>query len=352
MAQGSFARVRVAGSAFARREVRALHGLPKTLGAIGALDVRLATTKSEIRRAQKLRYRVFFEEGAARPDPTARLIRRDVCRFDRVCDHLIVVDNAILRYDGAPTVVGAYRLLRGDAAEVNFGFYSAGEFDVASLAARHPGKRLLELGRSCVAPAYRGKRTLELLWRGIWAYARHHQIDVMFGCASFPGADPAMHAPALRFLRSDRPVEALWDVRAIAGRGVDPAPSSERPLDPREAIRALPPLIKGYWRLGAKFGPQAVVDESFGATDVFAVMPVAEIEPRYLSHFGGEGAEGVPGMGAGLEMKVLRGARWQQPRAGGNCTQYLPSRDANAGAVRPCEEEARGEPQHRTKANP
>ena len=191
-------------------------GLPKTLGALGALDVRLATTKYEIRRAQKLRYRVFFEEGGARPDPTARLIRRDVCRFDRVCDHLIVVDNAVLRVDGAPTVVGAYRLLRGDAAQANFGFYSAGEFDVASLVARHPGKRLLELGRSCVAPGYRGKRTLELLWRGIWAYARHHRIDVMFGCASFPGADPAAHAAALRFLRarSARPMP-LWDVRAV-----------------------------------------------------------------------------------------------------------------------------------------
>ncbi len=290
MAQGSFAWARAGAPALARRQVRDLMGLPKTLGAIGALDVRLATTKSEIRRAQKLRYRVFFEEGAARPDPTARLIRRDVCRFDRVCDHLIVVDNAVPRYDGAPTVVGAYRLLRGDAADANFGFYSAGEFDVASLVARHPGQRLLELGRSCVAPGYRGKRTLELLWRGIWAYARHHHIDVMFGCASFPGADPAAHACALRFLRGDRAADAVWDVGAISGRGVDAAPSDDAPLDPRAAIRALPPLIKGYWRLGAKFSPQAVVDENFGATDVFAVMPVAEIEPRYLAHFGGEGA--------------------------------------------------------------
>ncbi len=79
-------------------------------------------------------------------------------------------------------------------------------------------------------------------------------------------------------------------MRAVAGRAVDPAPCDVEPLDPRAAIRALPPLIKGYWRLGAKFGPQAVVDESFGATDVFAVMPVAEIEPRYLAHFGGDRA--------------------------------------------------------------
>ena len=286
MAQGSLA----GAPASARRHFRDRTGLPKTLGAIGALDVRLATTNSEIRRAQELRYRVFFEEGSARPDPTARRIGRDVCRFDRVCDHLIVVDKAVARHDGAPTVVGAYRLLRGDDAATNFGFYSAGEFDVDSLVARHPGKRLLELGRSCVAPGYRGKRTLELLWRGVWAYARHHHIDAMFGCASFPGADAAAHARALRFLRADCAADALWDVRAVAGRGVDFAPAGEEAVDSRAAIRALPPLIKGYWRLGAKFGPHAVVDETFGATDVFAVMPVAEIEPRYLAYFGADGA--------------------------------------------------------------
>ena len=282
------ARAGAGAPASARRDVRDLMGLPKTLGALGDLDVRLATTKLEIRLAQKLRYRVFFEEGGAEPNRIARVIGRDVCPFDRVCDHLIVVDSAIARADGGPTVAGAYRLLRGDVAEANFGFYSAREFDVASLAARHPGKRLLELGRSCVAPGYRGKRTLELLWRGIWAYARHHRIDVMFGCASFPGADPAEHAAALRFLRADRPADDLWDVRPLAGRAVDLTPTDDGPADPRAAIRALPPLIKGYWRLGAKFGPQAVVDQSFGATDIFAVMPVAEIEPRYLAHFGGD----------------------------------------------------------------
>ncbi len=287
MAQGSLARARAGASAYLRRLVRDLDGLPTSLG---ALEVRLATTKQEVRRAQRLRYRVFFEEGGAKPDAAARLVRRDVCRFDRVCDHLIVVDNAAPRADGAATVVGAYRLLRGDAAAANFGFYSAGEFDIASLVARHPGARLLELGRSCVAPGYRGKRTLEVLWRGIWAYARHHRIDVMFGCASFPGADPAAHAAALRFLGGGSGADALWDVRALPGRAIERPPAEDEPIDPRAAIRALPPLIKGYWRLGARFGSQAVVDANFDAVDVLAVLPVAEIEPRYLDHFGGEGA--------------------------------------------------------------
>src|SRR5277367_4530348 len=123
---------------------------PGKLASAGTLEVRLATTRCELHRAQKLRYRVFFEEGGAVADPTAPLIRRDVCRFDRVCDHLIVVDRSLPRLNGSPTVVGAYRLLRQAVAEANFGFYSAQEFQVEALVARHPGKQFLELGRSCV----------------------------------------------------------------------------------------------------------------------------------------------------------------------------------------------------------
>ncbi len=273
------------GISVGRRPIRDLMGLPKTLAVLGDLEVRLATTRTEIRRAQKLRYRVFFEEGGAKADPTARLIGRDVCRFDRVCDHLIVVDTSVLRLDGAPSVVGAYRLLRDQVAAANFGFYSEGEFDVAALVARHPGKRLLELGRSCVASGYRGKRALELLWRGIWIYARHHRIDAMFGCASFPGADAKVHAAALKFLQGEDEGDAHWQVDALAGRAADLGPAPVTPLAARAAIRALPPMIKGYWRLGAKFSRQAVVDECFGATDVFAVVPVEGIESRYLDYF-------------------------------------------------------------------
>ena len=128
-------------------QARSLNGLPKVLSSAGELEVRLATTKREIRRAQKLRFQVFFAEGGAVADPTARLIGRDVCRFDKIADHLIVVDNSVKRIDGSPTVVGAYRLLRQDVAQAQFGFYSAAEFEIGALLARHPDKRVLELGR-------------------------------------------------------------------------------------------------------------------------------------------------------------------------------------------------------------
>jgi putative hemolysin len=268
-----------------------LAGLGPLLARSGALEARLASTKKDVRRAQRLRYRVFFEEGRATPDPTARLIRRDACRFDRVCDHLIVVDKTDPYRDGTPRIVGVYRLLRQDVAERNFGFYSACEFDVQSLTARRPDMRFLEVGRACIAPAHRGKHVLELLWRGLWAYARHHRIDAMIGCASLPGADASVHAGAIRTLAAGEG-DPAWRVSPRPDR-MEPGAAGEgqQPADPRSLLRALPPLVKGYWRLGATFSPTPVVDRAFNTTDVFVVMPLREIERRYLQYFG---VEAVP----------------------------------------------------------
>jgi putative hemolysin len=120
------------------------------------------------------------------------MFRRDADRFDKACDHLLVIDHAARgRFGGIkPKVVGTYRLMRQSAAERLGGFYTQGEFDLGPMLARHPGQRFLELGRSCVLKPYRTKRTVELLWAGIWAYLQHHRIDAMFGCASFDGTDP------------------------------------------------------------------------------------------------------------------------------------------------------------------
>ena len=147
-------------------------GLPKVLGRSGNLQIRLARSSRDVRRAQRLRYQVFHEEMAAIPNARCRFLRRDIDAYDAVCDHLLVVDAS--RMDARPgrkprpMVVGTYRLLRQEQAG-QLGFYSQGEFDIAPLLARHPGKRFLELGRSCVLPDYRTKKTVELLWHGIWA---------------------------------------------------------------------------------------------------------------------------------------------------------------------------------------
>jgi putative hemolysin len=265
---------------------RDLAGLGPVLARSGPLEARLASTKKDVRQAQRLRYSVFFDEGGAIPDPTARLIRRDVCPFDGVSDHLIVVDGTARRRDGSPKCVGAYRLLRQDVAERNFGFYSALEFDVDSLVARRPGIRFLEVGRACVAPTHRGRHVLELLWRGLWAYARHHAVNAMIGCASLPGADAAAHAAAIAALASGG--DSSWRVGPRPGRGGALGGVMAAPADPRALLRALPPLVKGYWRLGATFSPIPVVDPAFNTTDLFVVMPLADIEERYLAYFGVE----------------------------------------------------------------
>ena len=263
-------------------------GLGPSLGRSGSLELRLATKKSEIRKAQRLRFKVFFDEGGAVAEGAAALVRRDICPFDKVCDHLLVIDHAARNRFGKlkPRVVGAYRLLRQDVAQANFGFYSAQEFDIGPLLSRHPKSRFLELGRSCVLADYRGKKTIEMLWRGIWAYVKHHRIDAMIGCASLEGADPLKLAPQLSFLFHHAKAEPQWLVRPLP-RKLTPMDSLARSeLDAKRALAALPPLVKGYMRVGAKFGDGAVVDHQFGVTDVFVVMPINEIEGRYIEYFG------------------------------------------------------------------
>ena len=267
--------------------IRDLQGLPACLGRIGGLEVRLATRRGEIRKAQKLRYKVFYEEGGAVPDMKARMTRRDICPFDRLCDHLIVVDHDFIDRLGRrkSRVVGAYRLLRQEIAESRGGFYSVQEFDLAPLLARHPEKRFLELGRSCVHRDWRNKRALELMWRGIWTYVRHHRVDVMIGCASLPGANPLAHAAALSFLHHNVMADDAWRVEALAPMCVAMNTMTAEQIDSRKAVAALPPLLKGYLRCGAKIGAGAVVDRMFGTTDVFVVMPIADLDTRYISYF-------------------------------------------------------------------
>jgi L-ornithine Nalpha-acyltransferase len=271
------------------RLVRDLCGLPAVLGRFGPFEVRLATTRREIRKAQRLRFKVFFEEGGAIPHQRAALMRRDICLFDKNCDHLLVIDKDQRNRFGRKKskVVGVYRLLRGDTAARHHGFYSETEFDIAPMLARHRGKRFLELGRSCVHAQYRSKRVIELLWRGLWVYAKHHRIDVLFGCASLPGVDPGALALPLSFLHQYALAGEEWRVRPFGARGVEMAIMDAAAIDARKGVAALPPLLKAYLRAGAKFGDGAVIDAKFGTTDVFTIMPLTDLEERYRDYYGG-----------------------------------------------------------------
>jgi len=257
-----------------------------TLGRLGSLEVRLARCAADVRRAQHLRFNVFYREMSAIPDAAALLARRDIDPYDAVCDHLLVVDHAAPRRGGRPAVVGTYRLLRQDMAERHAGFYSAGEFDIGALLGRHRGLKFLELGRSCVLPPYRNKRTVELLWHGIWSYVLQHRLDVMIGCASLDGTDPDRLAAPLSFLHHFARAPEAWRATALPRRYVEMNRMGKTAIDRKAALRALPPLIKGYLRLGACIGDGAVVDRQFGTTDVFIVLPVSAISTRYIEHFG------------------------------------------------------------------
>ncbi len=262
-------------------------GLDPLLGRLGSLEVRLATRTKEVRRAQRLRFRVFYDELSAVPNPASLIARRDFDQYDALCDHLLVIDHAATPFRKAePRVVGTYRLLRQEVADRAFGFYSAGEYEIERLVEANPSARFLELGRSCVLPAYRNKRTIELLWHGIWAYVLHHRIDAMIGCASLDGTDPTRLALPLSFLHHHASAPEPWRVRAVSGRYVSMNMLAKDAIDPKAALAALPPLIKGYLRIGATFGDGAVIDPQFGTTDVLAVLPVAAISRRYIDHFG------------------------------------------------------------------
>jgi L-ornithine Nalpha-acyltransferase len=262
-------------------------GPSPSLGRIGSLEVRLAQTAAEVRQAQKLRYRIFFQEGSAIPNPARLFARRDIDGYDAICDHILVVDHAARTSHplNKPAVVGTYRLLRQPLAEEYGGFYTAGEFDIGALIARHSHLQFLELGRSCVLAPYRNKRTVELLWLGIWAYVLRNGLDVMIGCASLDGTDPKRLALPLSFLHHYTRAPEIWRARALSARYVEMNRMSKEAIDPKEALRMLPPLIKGYLRLGGMVGDGAVVDHEFGTTDVLIVLPVSAIKQRYLEHF-------------------------------------------------------------------
>ncbi|HUN52307.1 MAG TPA: GNAT family N-acyltransferase [Candidatus Sulfotelmatobacter sp.] len=254
----------------------------------GRYEIRLTRNPADIAAAQALRYQVFYEEMSAKPTPAMARVRRDFDDFDALCDHLLVLDHA--RPVGE-TVIGTYRLLRQAIAERHGGFYSRAEYDLGKLfATAGMGGGLLELGRSCVHANYRTNATIQLLWRGIATYMADHAITHMFGCASLPGTDPAKHALALSYLHHHHLAPEPMRVRALPERyeAMNLLPPEQ--INPRRALQALPPLIKGYLRLGAYIGDGAVIDQQFGTTDVFILLPMERVGEKYFAHFEREDA--------------------------------------------------------------
>jgi putative hemolysin len=247
----------------------------------GNLGVRLARTPAEIDKVQALRFRVFYQEMGATPDPQTAATRRDRDAFDSVADHLLVVDHAI--GPGPEGIVGTYRMIQREGAARLGRFYSADEYDITRVL-NFPG-RVLELGRSCVDDAYRGRAAMQLLWRGIAAYVFYHQIDLMFGCASLPGTDPDALAIELTYLYQNHLAPPALRPRALPHRYIDMRRMDPDAIDPRRALGQLPPLIKGYLRLGGFIGDGAVIDPQFNTTDVAVVVKTDLVNDKYYRHY-------------------------------------------------------------------
>lgn len=253
---------------------------PRILGRLGHLETRLAQSQSEIEVAQKLRFDVFYTEMGAAADETTMQTQRDADSFDDACEHLLVIDNTIERNHG---IVGTYRFLDSGKSDHTASFYSAQEFDLTHVTANN--RHCLELGRSCIAKSHRSRRTMELAWHGIWSIVVERHIDVMFGCASFHGTNLQDHAAAFSLLHQDAMLEPGQDAPAIED-GIALADFAQSDASAARTLAALPPLLKGYLRLGAKVSSQAVIDEQFGTTDVLVVLDVAKISQKYIDHYG------------------------------------------------------------------
>jgi putative hemolysin len=227
----------------------------------GDFEVRLAENAAEIDAAQALRYRVFYEEMTARPTPEMAARRRDFDAFDTVCDHLLVLDRR--RGEGPEGIVGTYRLIRRSAAAKIGRFYSSAEYDIHA----------------------RNTATMQMLWRGIALYSFHYNIQVMFGCASQPGTDPAQHAQAMSYLYHHHLAPPEIRVRALPSRYVKMDVLEPGSYDPRKALARVQPLIKGYLRLGGFVGDGAVIDSEFNSTDVFIIVKTEIITEKYIRHY-------------------------------------------------------------------
>jgi putative hemolysin len=248
----------------------------------GALEVRLARDERDLKAAKRLRYRVFVQElGADAPEADhAAGLEQDA--FDPYFDHLVLVDRR-RDPDALDHVVGVYRLLPCERAKALGRFYSDAEYDLGVLVSS--GRRLMELGRSCVEPAYRRGPAMLLLWNGLADYVLRHGIEVMFGVASFHGTDAMQHAEALSLLHHHHLAPPHLRVRARPEHFQRMDLIAPEALDRARASVAMPALIRGYLRLGGFVGEGAFIDHGFNTVDICLIMDTKAMSARHLEYY-------------------------------------------------------------------
>ena len=234
----------------------------------GRLTVSMARTVSEIEEAQRLRYKVFAEEMGANLASAAEEIDRDI--FDSYCEHLLVRDNSNNK------VIGTYRILPPDSARTIGSYYSETEFDMTRLA--HLRDRMVEVGRSCIHMNHRDGATIARLWSGLADYMCKHKHEYLIGCASISMKDGGHYAASV-YSKVSKQYAAPAEYRVF--------PRCPLPLDAlNQSLDVnIPPLIKGYLRLGAYIGGEPAWDPDFNTADLFILMPMSKLNTRYAKHF-------------------------------------------------------------------
>ena len=248
---------------------------------IKQIAIRRAQSEADILAAQALRYTVFYEEFGAKPIGDMAKLKRDYDEFDTLADHLVVTDTD--PKSGVETIIGTYRLLKQDQAAKNGNFLTSKSYDLTPLL--ESGQSLLELSRSCVLPQYRTKPVLQLLWKGIAEYLIEYEIEVMLGCASFLTTDMDAIKQELSYLHHHQLAPKAVRVRAQNDQFQSMDLMDNADINVRKSFHNLPPLIKGYLRVGSTIGEGAVIDEQFGTIDVFVSMQTHMIAGRYRKHY-------------------------------------------------------------------
>lgn len=244
----------------------------QTIQAGTSTFTRLARDERDLQAAQRLRYKVFVGEMGATGDQINHDQQLECDAFDPLFDHLLLIDPK-RDPDALDHVVGVYRLLRGARLGSAGRFYCDDEFDLSAL--KTSGRNLLELGRTCLHPDYRGGTALLQLWQGLARYVEAYQIDVLFGAASFQGADVAAHAEALSWMHHH--YLAPTELRTTSKTPAAFFPIEKSLINQPTALRAIPSLIKSYLRMGAVIGDGVFVDHAFKTTDICIIVDTAAL---------------------------------------------------------------------------
>ena len=240
--------------------------------------IKIAESNFEIKKAQSLRYKIFFKEKKIKKKSFKFLLQRDYDFYDKISDHLIIIDN---NREIRDNVIGTYRLLRGNCAKLYRGFYTEQEFDISNLKKNFSSKDILELGRSCVHPQYRSGIILKLLWQGISNYIKMYKIKVLMGCASFHGTNPSKFKDEFSLLYKSYRLPEDYDVKSLQSNEI----SFNKNINHSTILNKLPPLIKGYLRAGGMVSENFYIDKEFETIDYCVIILTEKIVSRYQNKF-------------------------------------------------------------------